>query len=167
MPFTPLHLGLGTVAKAVLKRRFSFMIFGGTQVLMDIEPLLGMLYGWQELHRHTHNLIGAMLIGTLAMFIGKPISAFILKYKHFEHWQISWRVAAGSAFFGSFSHVLLDGLMHHDMSPFYPISNSQFLLDLIPYAWLFYICIGTLMMGGIICLFQTKLLKNTLLKNKS
>ena len=90
MPFTPLHLGLGTVAKAVLKRRFSFMIFGGTQVLMDIEPLLGMLYGWQELHRHTHNLIGAMLIGTLAMFIGKPISAFILKYKHFEHWQISW-----------------------------------------------------------------------------
>lgn len=159
MPFTPLHLGLGTVAKAVLKRRFSFMIFGGTQVLMDLEPLLGMLYGWQELHRHTHNLLGAISIGILAMFLGKPISEWILKYRQFDDWHISWRVAAGSAFFGSFSHVLLDALMHSDMSAFYPLSNSQILLNLIPDPWLFYACVGSFIIGGVVCLFQNTLLK--------
>ena len=44
MPFTPLHLGVGACCKAVGQRRFSFMIFAGTQVLMDIEPLLGLIY---------------------------------------------------------------------------------------------------------------------------
>ncbi|MEG1399527.1 MAG: hydrolase, partial [Acinetobacter sp.] len=46
MPFTPLHLGVGACCKAVGQRHFSFMIFAGTQVLMDIEPLLGLIYGW-------------------------------------------------------------------------------------------------------------------------
>lgn len=159
MPFTPLHLGLGTVTKTVLQQHFSFMIFAGTQVLMDIEPLLGMLYGWQELHRHTHHLLGALLIGTLALLLGKPMSEFILKYRQFEHWKISWRVATVSALFGSFSHVLLDALMHSDMSPFYPLSNSQILLNLIPYTWLLYSCLAGIFIGGSMFLIQSNILK--------
>ena len=39
MPFTPIHLGPGAALKAIGGRHFSFMVFGGSQVLMDIEPL--------------------------------------------------------------------------------------------------------------------------------
>jgi len=35
---------------------------------------------------------------------------------------ILWRVAFLSAFIGSFSHVLLDSIMHTDVEPFYPIT---------------------------------------------
>ena len=45
MPFTPFHLGPGAVFKAIGGRHFSFMVFGGAQVLMDIEPLVGILRG--------------------------------------------------------------------------------------------------------------------------
>ena len=40
MPFTPIHLGPGAACKAIGGRHFRFMVFGGAQVLMDIEPLL-------------------------------------------------------------------------------------------------------------------------------
>jgi hypothetical protein len=40
MPFTSFHLGPGAVFKAVGGRHFSFMIFGGSQVLMDVESLV-------------------------------------------------------------------------------------------------------------------------------
>lgn len=36
MPFTPIHLGPGAACKAIGGRHFSFMVFGGAQVLMDI-----------------------------------------------------------------------------------------------------------------------------------
>ena len=80
MPFTPLHLGVGACCKAVGQQRFSFMIFAGTQILMDLEPLFGMIYGWQYLHIITHNLLGASLIGCLAFLIGKPISEWVLRF---------------------------------------------------------------------------------------
>ena len=106
------------------------MIFAGTQVLIDLEPLLGMIYGWQYLHFYTHNFIGALLIGGLATLLGKPISEWVLKFFNYPAWQISWKVAALSAFVGSFSHIFLDALMHSDMYPFFPLSETLFYLPL-------------------------------------
>jgi hypothetical protein len=40
MPFTPFHLGPGALFKAAGGEHFSFTIFAGSQVLMDIEPLI-------------------------------------------------------------------------------------------------------------------------------
>ena len=80
MPFTPIHLGTGSVFKVIGGKHFSFMVFGGAQVLMDIEPLIGILRGWDVLHGYTHTLLGALVIGTIAGIIGKPISAVVLKW---------------------------------------------------------------------------------------
>lgn len=49
-------------------------------MLIDLEPLLGMIYGWQYLHFYTHNFIGALLIGGAATLLGKPISEWVLKF---------------------------------------------------------------------------------------
>ena len=149
MPFTPLHLGLGVSCKAIGHRKISFLIFAGTQVLIDLEPLLGMIYGWQYLHFYTHNLIGALLIGGLATLLGKPISEWVLKLFHYPAWQISWKVAALSAFVGSFSHIFLDALMHSDMYPFFPLSKTLFLSTLVPYSVIFYGCLMGFVIGGI------------------
>ena len=74
MPFTPIHLGPGAAFKAIGGRHFRFMVFGGSQVLMDIEPLIGILRGWAMLHGYTHTVAGAAAIGAVAPLIGKPIS---------------------------------------------------------------------------------------------
>lgn len=155
MPFTPLHLGIGAISKATSPQKFSFLIFAGTQVLMDLEPLFGMILGWETLHLYTHNLIGALLIGIIAILIGKPMSEFTLKiiFKK-TNWKISWKTAILSAFIGSFSHILLDAFMHADMYPFYPISHSQILLGLIPYSYVFYSCLFGLVIGGFLILIR-------------
>jgi hypothetical protein len=45
VPFTPFHLGPGLAFKAVSGKHFSFMVFAGAQVLMDIEPLVAIIQG--------------------------------------------------------------------------------------------------------------------------
>lgn len=150
MPFTPLHLGVGACCKAVGQRRFSFMIFAGTHVLMDIEPLLGLIYNWQYLHLYTHNLIGATLIGSIALLIGKPISQWVLRsILNYKNWSISWRTAAISAYIGSFSHIFLDAFMHHDVYFFYPWILKNPLLGLLSYSVIFYSCISAILFGSL------------------
>ncbi|MEF9957299.1 MAG: DUF4184 family protein [Acinetobacter sp.] len=150
MPFTPLHLGVGACCKAVGQRRFSFMIFAGTQVLMDIEPLLGLIYNWQYLHLYTHNLVGATLIGSLALLMGKPISQWVLRsVLNYRDWRISWRTAAISSYIGSFSHIFLDAFMHHDVYFFYPWILKNPLLGLLSYSVIFYSCISAIIFGSL------------------
>lgn len=110
MPFTPLHLGPAVILKGVLNHRFSFMVFGGTQVLMDIEPLLGLMYGWDILHGPTHTFIGATGIALGATILGKPISNFALSRLNIPHKRITWSVSALSAFIGAWSHIVLDSI---------------------------------------------------------
>ncbi len=40
MPFTPVHMGPGILIKALLQSSFSLMVFGWTQIIMDIQPLI-------------------------------------------------------------------------------------------------------------------------------
>lgn len=160
MPFTPLHLGIGTSFKAVQTQRFSLMVFAGTQVLMDIEPLLGLILKWNTLHLYTHNLLGAILIAGIAALFGRPSSQFVLKKLTDKNWKITWKVAIFSAFIGSFSHVLLDALMHQDMYPFFPLSMQNPLLDLIEYRTIFWGCILSIVIGAIISIIKLMKSKN-------
>lgn len=131
MPFTPFHLGPGALFKAIGGRHFSFMVFGGSQVMMDIEPLVGIIRGSVVLHGYTHTLGGALAIGALAGLIGRPISAFVLRLLNIPHYDLSWRAAFLGAFAGTFSHVLLDAFMHPDMAPWWPLAQGNALLAAI------------------------------------
>ena len=111
----------------------------------------------QYLHIITHNLLGASLIGCLAFLIGKPISEWVLRFiLKYRDWRISWKTAAASALIGSYSHILLDTFMHHDVYFFYPWILKNPLANLIPYSALFYSCIFMAIIGTSICLYQLK-----------
>ena len=132
MPFTPFHLGPGAVFKAIGGRHFSFMVFGGSQVLIDIEPGLGLIYGWDVLHGWTHTIGGALAIGALAGIIGRPISEFVLRLLRIVHPPFTWTASFAGALLGTFSHIVLDALMHSDMRPWWPLSDANTLLHAVP-----------------------------------
>lgn len=153
MPFTPFHLGPGATFKAIGGRHFSFMVFGGSQVLMDIEPLIGILTGRPILHGYTHTLVGALIIGIVAALIGKPISAYALTLLRVPHYSFTWLAAFSGALVGTFSHIVLDAMMHGDMRPWWPFSNANGLLHIVSIEHLHLVCValgvlGTLVVSG-------------------
>jgi membrane-bound metal-dependent hydrolase YbcI (DUF457 family) len=125
MPFTPIHMGPGILVKAILQSSFSLMVFCWTQIMMDIQPLIVMIIGTGHLHGFTHTYVGAILIAVISALTGKYLSELGFKIIGMAKGQpiiIEWWVAFLSAFIGSFSHVLLDSIVHTDVEPFYPFT---------------------------------------------
>ncbi len=151
MPFTPIHMGPGILIKGLLQSSFSLMVFGWTQIIMDIQPLLVMLSGEGHIHGFSHTYIGAILLACVSALSGKYLSQFglyILQLTESKHVNIPWHIAFTSAFIGSFSHVLLDSIMHSDVQPFYPFALSNNLLNVISVSTLHKLCLYSGLVGA-------------------
>ena len=147
MPFTPLHLGPGLAFKALGGKRFSFLVFGGAQVMMDIEPLLGLLNDWPVLHGPTHTLAGALAIGLLATALGHPVSRAFLRLLSRPFHDLTWGAACAGAFAGTLSHILFDAVMHSDMHPSWPVAAGNPLLGAIGLGHLHLLCLALGLLG--------------------
>ena len=145
-------MGPGTAVKAVCGRYFSLTVFGFAQVAIDVEPLVRIIRGDAVLHGFTHTYLGATLIGFASLIFGRPICQFLLDHwrqdpsSPFMNWlrgppRISWPAAMTGAFVGTYSHVFLDSIMHSDMRPFAPLSESNGLLHVISVDMLHLVCV--------------------------
>jgi membrane-bound metal-dependent hydrolase YbcI (DUF457 family) len=151
MPFTPFHMGPGLLFKACLQGSFSLMVFGWAQIVMDIQPLLVLLTEQGHLHGFSHTYIGATLLGAVAALSGKYLAEIGLKLINARRFlPIRWPVACVSAAIGTYSHVVLDSLMHSDIEPFYPLSTANGLLGLISIETLHWLCIGSGAFGSVL-----------------
>jgi membrane-bound metal-dependent hydrolase YbcI (DUF457 family) len=153
VPFTPLHMGPGLLFKAFMQGSFSLMVFGWAQIVMDIQPLVVIITGEGHLHGFSHTYIGATLLAIASALTGRYLSEIglrIIGRKAFL--PISWLVAFVSAFIGTFSHVLLDSVMHRDVEPFWPLTTENGLVALVSIGTLHWLCIGS-GVAGAVCYF--------------
>ena len=151
MPFTPLHMGPGILIKALLQGSFSLMVFGWAQVVMDLQPLFVLLTGEGHLHGFSHTYAGATLLAIFSALSGKYLSELGLKLmgitnKH-NPIQITWWVAFSSAFIGTYTHVVLDSIMHSDVEPFFPLSQANNMLGFISVGQLHQFCLYSALVG--------------------
>ncbi|MFQ5799566.1 MAG: DUF4184 family protein [Bacteroidota bacterium] len=142
MPITPLHLGPGAVFKAIGRRRFSFVVFGLTQVAMDLEAIGRFLGGSNLLHGPVHSLLGASVVGTVLLVVGKPLGERLIRLWNWRlspkqrDWlyvepRLTWTGTAVGAFVGTYSHVFFDSIMHTDVRPMYPFGGDNDLVGII------------------------------------
>ena len=153
MPFTPIHMGPGILIKALLQGSFSLMVFGWTQIVMDIQPLIVIITGEGHLHGFTHTYVGATILAVLSALSGKYLSQLGLKiiaYSKHQPVVITFKVAFISAFIGSFSHVYLDSIMHHDVQPLYPFTLINHSLGLVSIATLHKTCLYSGLFGAVL-----------------
>jgi len=147
-------MGPGIFIKSLLQGSFSLMVFGWTQIIMDIQPLVVIISGEGHLHGFTHTFIGAILIAIFASLTGKYLSELGLKIleisKNENPVKIKWWVVFLSAFIGSFSHVLLDSIMHWDVEPFFPFTLDNQFLGLISVSMLHKVCLYSGLIGAAI-----------------
>ncbi len=144
-------MGAALIIKPASGNRFSLLTFAVAQIAMDIEPGVGMLVGSEVLHGPSHTIGGAFLIACLVVLISPWICDQLLRRYNHEviHYKQYWllepefvtRTAlVTGAFFGTFSHIVLDSLMHHDIHPLAPFSNANPLIGLIPHDGVYQLC---------------------------
>ena len=152
MPFTPFHLGPGLLLKAFLQGSFSLMVFGWSQVIMDIQPLLVMLTGEGHLHGFSHTYIGAIVLAIFSALTGKYLAELGLILlglsKQPQPVVILWRVSFVSALIGTLTHVLLDSIMHIDVQPFYPVVLKNDFYGLLNFEQLHKLCLYSGLLGA-------------------
>lgn len=119
MPFTPLHLGIGAFARSVTPHRyFSFQVFFLSQVLIDLQPGLGLLLHGDELHGWTHTYAGALVIALATAILWAAWERN--RPKHCDNGHVSPVVLAYTALLGTLSHVWLDSQFHAEMAKITP-----------------------------------------------
>ncbi|MCU7884657.1 MAG: hypothetical protein KZQ82_10715 [Candidatus Thiodiazotropha sp. (ex Lucinoma annulata)] len=154
MPFTPLHMGPGILIKALLQGSFSLMVFGWAQIVMDVQPLFVLITGDGHMHGFSHTYVGATLLAIFSALSGKYMSELGLKILRISDkdnlLKIGWWVSFISAFIGTYSHVLLDSIMHSDLEPYYPLSQENGLLGLVTVSQLHQFCVYTAVVGVIV-----------------
>ena len=163
MPFTPFHMGPGLALKAVAGRHVSLMLFGFSQVMIDLEPAIRILRHDPFLHGFTHTYLGATLVALVSVVLGRPICQWLLDHWRpdphaaFLNWlrgsgRISWTSALWGAFLGTYTHVALDSIMHFDMAPLAPIGSGNPLLRLVSVGWLHGLCVASGLVGAVVLL---------------
>jgi len=124
------------------------MVFGWTQVIMDIQPLVVLITGEGHLHGFTHTFVGATLLAVASALSGKYAAEFGLRFiGETEYLPIRWAVVFLSAFIGAYSHVLLDGIMHADLQPFAPFFASNGFLGMLSIEALHDFCLYSGLVG--------------------
>ena len=129
---------------------------------MDIQPLIVLIKGEDHLHGFSHTYVGATILAVFSALSGKYLSEvglFIMGLNKQWKIRIAWWVAFLSAFIGTYSHVVLDSIMHSDVQPLWPFNLSNNLLGIISISVLHQVCIYSALVGGVIYFITNWLLK--------
>jgi membrane-bound metal-dependent hydrolase YbcI (DUF457 family) len=155
VPITPFHFGPGAAIHSAAPRYVSFLSFCTANVLIDVEPLYYMLTGQFHLHRFLHTYVGATLvaIATVLLFLGVrrvPVLPNVFQWR-----QLSTRAVALGAFLGTYSHIVLDSVMHADIRPLAPFSDANALLGVVSLRALHLSCVIAGAVGVAVVLART------------
>lgn len=158
MPFTPFHFGPGLLIKGCVPKHFSWTAFAAAQVVIDCEALYYLGRNEYPIHRSLHTLPGAALAGVLTAVViigGKwAIRKFAPKLAGAFHSRLPTIRSESSTsaiwiggLVGGISHPLLDGLMHQDVRPFWPLTSANPLLGAVGLNTLLDACVIAGMLG--------------------
>lgn len=151
-------MGPGLVVKAALNKRFSLVVFGWSQIAIDLQPLFVLTTGRGELHGFSHTLMGATLIGLVCGATGKHLGELGLRIlREPRYLPIGWGVSFASAFIGTYSHIFIDSIMHVDVLPLLPISRDSPLRGIIAINDLHVWCVLAAVVGGVVWFVRDRL----------
>jgi len=152
MPFTPFHLGPGTLMGVGLKKVFHIPALFLGSVIVDIEPFLVLMFKLDyPLHGFFHSLAGGLAAGGvlsgILYLVRKPLTSLMALIK-LEQKTSFWFILTGASV-GVILHILIDSLFHRDILPFWPLKANPF-YGLIPSTIVYFICTLSLIAGVIV-----------------
>jgi len=155
VPITPFHFGPGVLFHAAAPHRVSFIAFIAANCITDVESIYNVLNGNFPVHRFLHTFVGAAVSAALAiaLFLSMRWLARSNPLPNLFEWQqLTPGPVIVGALLGSYSHVVLDGIMHADMRPFAPWSDANPFLHAVSLGALHWGCIIALIAGVLLWL---------------
>src|ERR1700736_5515159 len=150
MPITPFHFGPGAAIHAAAPRYVSFLAFCAANVLIDFEPLYYLLTGQYPLHRFFHTYVGAVIVAmaTVVLFTLARRLTRVWSLPNPFRWQDLgiWGAAIGATA-APLSHIFFDSIMHPDIRPFAPFSDSNPMLLAVTVPILHWSCLAAGLAG--------------------
>ncbi len=143
MPFTPFHFGAHATVALPLRRKLDVPVFILANVIIDIEPLLVILFNLSyPLHGYMHTFVGSFIVGSLWGSIAYTLRKPLGRVMHFLSlpYSSSLRISILSGAAGSCLHVLFDAPIYVDIKPFYPLSINP-LYGLVSTPIMYLLCI--------------------------
>ena len=133
MPFTPFHFGPGAALAAVAPRHVGLVTFCATNVVIDAESLINLIYGRYPVHTFAHTFVGATLTAAATVAMLLCVRAVARRWPgRLRMLDPTLRQVIGGALVGAWSHVVLDGIMHADTAPWAPFTRANPLFGLVP-----------------------------------
>jgi membrane-bound metal-dependent hydrolase YbcI (DUF457 family) len=157
MPITPFHFGPGAAIHAIAPKHVSFLAFCIANVLIDVEPLYYMLSDQYPIHRFFHTYIGATVVAATTVVVFAVLRWFASRWwlPNLFRWQaLTFLAVTLGAAAGTYSHIFLDSLMHHDITPLAPFSNANPLVQTVSMSVLHWSCLASGVAG--LCLLGVR-----------
>ena len=143
--------------KAAAPKRFSLLVFGVTQVIIDSEAAFHIVRGDWPIHDFLHTYLGATLVAALTV-AGARLDGYgyairlwkrvVAKTGRIEP-RIPLSAAVSGALIGGYSHILLDSILYSDMMPFAPLSESNALLGVMSASQVYLLCLALGALGAV------------------
>ena len=111
-------------------------MFALGNIAIDLEPVVYFVLTGDPAHRYLHTYFGAGLLAMVCVLLGRRLCEKLLVFwnSRLDQAQTLWlsaetsiplRMALLSALLGTWSHVLLDSVMHADIQPAWPFSEAN------------------------------------------
>jgi membrane-bound metal-dependent hydrolase YbcI (DUF457 family) len=123
--------------------------------ITDVESIYNVLKGNFPVHRFLHTFVGAAVSAamTIALFLFMRRLARSMPLPDWFEWQqLKPPPVIVGALLGSYSHVVLDGIMHADLRPLAPWSDANPFLHAVSLSALHWGCIIAAIAGVLIWL---------------
>jgi len=134
VPITPFHFGLGGLITAASRAHVSFLAFCASNLVIDVESVYNIVMRQPRIHTFLHTYIGASLAAAFVVVAFFPARSLAKRVPPSPRmtWQfLPIRAVVLGAVLGGWTHVLLDSVMHGDITPFAPFSNANTLHGVI------------------------------------
>lgn len=156
MPFTPFHWGPSSVIGFLFYRRLHFLAFLIANVIVDIEPLLVLIFKIDyPLHGFFHSFLGASFVAMVLAYVLhklQPVMAVFTRPFRLEQ-TFSFAGLLAVCLLGVYFHVFLDSFLYKDIQPFFPSGWNPF-YNKISHWWMYVLCTGSFMVSSILYMLR-------------
>ncbi|MBN1787064.1 MAG: hypothetical protein JW806_01565 [Sedimentisphaerales bacterium] len=127
MPCTPYHFGPSALIGYIFRKWIDLPVFVFANIIVDVEVLLvNFLHLGRPCHRLGHTLLIGAVVGAawgFVAYLGLPIISWSMKIIRIPYQTNVFKIII-SGITGVWFHVLIDGIYHYDVKPFWPIQKN-------------------------------------------